>query len=86
MINFPFGTMENLLFLGVPICKHITVYCFFCLQSHVVQVQKRQETTVSCVPKDSIALCRTSSVDRVFCKEQLHIYKELSQTAVAMVM
>ena len=25
MINFPFGTMENLLFLGVPILKHITV-------------------------------------------------------------
>ena len=25
-INFPFGTMENLLFLGVPILQHITVY------------------------------------------------------------
>ena len=25
IINFPFGKMENLLFLGVPILKHITV-------------------------------------------------------------
>ena len=25
IINFPFGTMENLLFLGVAILKHITV-------------------------------------------------------------
>ena len=27
IINFPFGTMENLLFLGVPILKHIMVLC-----------------------------------------------------------
>ena len=51
-----------------------------------MRVQKLPETPVSYVPKDSLALFRTSSVDRVFCKEQLHIYKELSQTAVAMVM
>ena len=25
IINFSFGTMKNLLFLGVPILKHITV-------------------------------------------------------------
>ena len=26
MINFPFRTNGNLLFIGVPILKHITVY------------------------------------------------------------
>ena len=29
IIYFPFGTMEHLLVLGVPILKHIIVYCFY---------------------------------------------------------
>ena len=28
MINFPFGTNEKLIILGVPILKHITVLFF----------------------------------------------------------
>ena len=31
MSNFPSGTMENLLFLGVPILKHIMGTSFLCL-------------------------------------------------------
>ena len=27
MINFPFGTNGKLIILGVPILKHITIYC-----------------------------------------------------------
>ena len=46
MINFPFGQMENLLFLGVSILKHITAWWL------VVLVKKNPKVTFAWSVKD----------------------------------